>query len=95
VVIHRRGGGCRQRQQLHGERHCFAEDVSVYLELHEVTSLADALGSLGSGFHGFLLSPTAAEGLAPSLRNVRGTVVLAIGPEGGFSPDEEKTLEDL
>jgi 16S rRNA (uracil1498-N3)-methyltransferase len=58
--------------------------------------LAEALDRLAPGFHGLLLSPGASNGLAPlvkSLGSNPGTVVLAIGPEGGFSPQEEKLLE--
>lgn len=67
-------------------------------ELPEVAPLANALTSLAPGHHGFLLSPTAESGLgaavARALPQGKGTVVLAIGPEGGFSPEEEKLLED-
>jgi 16S rRNA (uracil1498-N3)-methyltransferase len=61
-----------------------------------VTSLSEALPKLPEGFHGLLLSPTAKQGLAPLIKALGpkpGTVVLAIGPEGGFSPEEEKLLE--
>ncbi|MGZ3742119.1 MAG: RsmE family RNA methyltransferase, partial [Bdellovibrionota bacterium] len=65
-------------------------------DLHEVTSLDDAFARLGTGYHGFLLSPHAEIGLASAIRETvkSGTVVLAIGPEGGFSEAEEKTLQD-
>lgn len=65
-------------------------------EFPPVCGLAEALDHLPSGFHGLLLSPTAKEGLAPLVKSLGpspGTVVLAIGPEGGFSPAEEKLLE--
>jgi 16S rRNA (uracil1498-N3)-methyltransferase len=65
-------------------------------EFPRVTSLSEALPNLPEGFHGVLLSPTAKQGLAPLIKSLGpkpGTVVLAIGPEGGFSPEEEKLLE--
>lgn len=64
--------------------------------IREAAGLGEALSSLEDGFHGFLLSPTASVGLADAVRAAlptgRGTVVLAVGPEGGFSPDEEREL---
>jgi 16S rRNA U1498 N3-methylase RsmE len=69
-------------------------------DLFEATSLPDALTllSLSPVSRGFLLSPRASQGLAQAvlagLPDAKGTVILAIGPEGGFSPEEEKLLED-
>ena len=66
-------------------------------ELPDPAPLPDAVARLPAGFAGFLLSPYAELGLADAVRAAfpegKGTVVLAIGPEGGFSEDEEKLLQ--
>lgn len=67
-------------------------------EFPETGKLVDTLAHLPPGFHGFLLSPDASQGLAKAVHAAmpkgEGAAVLAIGPEGGFSPDEEKLLQD-
>jgi 16S rRNA (uracil1498-N3)-methyltransferase len=67
-------------------------------EFPEAVKLEEALARLPAGFCGFLLSPGAAQGLAAAVRakmpSGGGCAVLAIGPEGGFSAEEEKLLED-
>jgi 16S rRNA (uracil1498-N3)-methyltransferase len=66
-------------------------------ELRMASGLADALDRLPAGYRGFLLSPTAEKGLAEAIKGAvaknSGLVVLAIGPEGGFSAEEESLLE--
>jgi 16S rRNA (uracil1498-N3)-methyltransferase len=42
-----------------------------------------------------LLQPNAAEGLAEVVKKSRGRkILLAIGPEGGFSPEEDLVLRE-
>lgn len=64
-------------------------------ELFESAPLSEVLSRLPAGFRGFLLTPTARIGLAQAISqaSAAGPVFLAIGPEGGFSEEEEKILE--
>jgi 16S rRNA (uracil1498-N3)-methyltransferase len=63
-------------------------------EIHPIAGLQEILPRFGAQDALFLLSPTATTSLAQSislaLRQQPKRVVLAIGPEGGFSPEEEK-----
>lgn len=62
-------------------------------EIHGGAGFAEVLTRIPSSFSGFLLSPGATQGLAGAVENAvkrgRSTIVLAIGPEGGFSAEEE------
>ncbi len=65
-------------------------------EIHDAAPLKEVLGRLPSGFAGFLLSPGASTGLAEAvsgaIKQGKEHVVLAIGPEGGFSREEEEAF---
>lgn len=63
-------------------------------EITEATPLAEAWAQLPAAFTGILLSPSAKQGLAAALAatSAQGNVILAIGPEGGFSPEEENAF---
>jgi 16S rRNA (uracil1498-N3)-methyltransferase len=65
-------------------------------EIHPSVDFASALSRFRPGEALFLLSPTAELGLAAAVRAALSQkperVVLAIGPEGGFSPEEEAEL---
>jgi 16S rRNA (uracil1498-N3)-methyltransferase len=62
-------------------------------DILRTASLAEALAGLGEGFR-VHLHPSAPFSLAKILAEARnpGRVILAVGPEGGFSPAEEKLL---
>lgn len=64
-------------------------------EIHECSGIQEAINRLPRPFRGLLLSPTATQGLADGLRAAegKGNVALAIGPEGGFSEEEEKAFQ--
>lgn len=66
-------------------------------EIHDSAPLADVLSRLPSSFSGFLLSPGARTGLAEAigaaLTQGKNHVVLAIGPEGGFSQEEKEAFK--
>jgi 16S rRNA (uracil1498-N3)-methyltransferase len=66
-------------------------------EIHESAPLAEVLARIPSGFSGFLLSPGSplalAEAITGGLKSGKTHVVLAIGPEGGFSREEEQAFE--
>lgn len=63
--------------------------------IHPVASLAEAVSRLPEATK-ILLQPGATLSLADAVRGAKAagarTVVLAIGPEGGFTPDEERQL---
>jgi len=65
-------------------------------EIHDSAPLAEVLARLPASFSGFLLSPGARTGLAEAvgaaLAQGKSHVVLAIGPEGGFSGEEEEAF---
>ena len=65
--------------------------------ISEALPFSEALARLETNFQGFLLSPEADLGLGMAMqtttRGGAGRIVLAIGPEGGFSDQEEKLLE--
>ncbi len=63
-------------------------------EIHEPVPLAEALRALPEGKR-FLLSPGGQRSLAAALLEApQADVVLAIGPEGGFSPAEERVFAE-
>jgi len=65
-------------------------------EIFDSAPLREVLARLPTSFAGFLLSPTAKIGLAEaietSLSQGKNYVVLVIGPEGGFSQEEEEAF---
>lgn len=62
--------------------------------IHAAKPLAELLPLLGEGLK-ILLQPGADKGLAELIRENKGQrVMLAIGPEGGFTPDEERYLQE-
>lgn len=62
--------------------------------IHGAKPLAELVPSLGSGLK-ILLQPGAVKGLAELIRENKGQrVMLAIGPEGGFTPEEERYLQE-
>ncbi len=65
-------------------------------EIHEAATLADVLGRFEADHKGFLLSPSAETALAKSVAEAgaAGVFVLAVGPEGGFSAEEEALLRE-
>ena len=70
------------------------------LQIHPVVEFGDLTISVEeSGDQKILLSPGATEGLAQVIQSAKATkprrILLAIGPEGGFSDREEETLKRL
>ncbi len=67
-------------------------------EIFEAAPMSEVLDRIPADFHGFLLSPSAQEGLSAAISRVlpknSGPVFLAIGPEGGFSEAEERVLRE-
>ncbi|HEY8278642.1 MAG TPA: RsmE family RNA methyltransferase [Bdellovibrionota bacterium] len=65
-------------------------------EIHTAKDLAEALSRLPKGFQGLLLSPHAKQGLLQTMAMARRPeiIVLAVGPEGGFSSEEEHFLTE-
>jgi 16S rRNA (uracil1498-N3)-methyltransferase len=62
--------------------------------IHAAQPLTELLPNLGPGLK-ILLQPGAEKGLVALIRENRGQrVILAIGPEGGFSPEEERYLQE-
>lgn len=70
---------------------------ATFPKLHPLASLAEALKQLPAESARVHLQPGAAESLHEVIVKAKKggarTVILAIGPEGGFSPDEEILLE--
>lgn len=62
--------------------------------IHAALPLVDIVPTLGNGLK-ILLQPGAPKGLAELIRENKGQrVMLAIGPEGGFSAEEERYLQE-
>jgi len=66
-------------------------------EIFDAAPLGEILGRMRGPFSGFLLSPSAqiglADGVALALKNGATNLVLAIGPEGGFSREEDEVFQ--
>ena len=64
---------------------------SILLKIHPILSLSEALATAPSGLK-ILLQPAAPQSLSALIREQNSAlqrIILAIGPEGGFSPKEE------
>jgi 16S rRNA (uracil1498-N3)-methyltransferase len=67
----------------------------VMPSIHAAKPLAEALSALGDYDLKVLLQPNAPEGLAEAVKKSQGRkILLAIGPEGGFSAEEELLLQE-
>lgn len=71
---------------------CEQSGRAVVPEVAAPATLQDALGSLPTGGLRLLLDPEGAPSLA-TLPSVDGQVLLAVGPEGGWSPRDREQLQ--